>query len=94
METRRDVFLIFKETVNNSAKYSHCSEIKISIKFENQKLSINIFDNGKGFDVKKADSGNGLGNMRKRAEALHGTISINSEEGKGTHILLIVPVNA
>ncbi len=94
METRRDVFLIFKEAVNNSAKYSHCSEIKIRINFENKKLTINISDNGKGFDVQKADSGNGLGNMYKRAEALHGTISINSEEGKGTHISLIVPVNS
>lgn len=94
METRRDVFLIFKEALNNSAKYSHCTKIGIYITFDNRKLTINITDNGNGFDIHKADSGNGLGNMQKRAEALHGTISIKSNEGKGTQILLVVPVNS
>ncbi len=93
METRRDVFLILKEALNNSAKYSHCSEIRINIKYEFKKLIISISDNGKGFNVQKANSGNGLGNMNKRAEALHGSISIRSKMGNGTHILLIVPVN-
>lgn len=92
METRRDVFLIFKEAVNNTAKYSHCSEIKIRISQTNKKLILNISDNGKGFDVKKADSGNGLGNMKKRAESLNGAININSEANKGTSVSLIVPV--
>ena len=45
-----------------------------------------------GFDIKTADSGNGLGNMSKRAEALHGTIDIISNLGKGTEIILTVPV--
>ena len=92
METRRDVFLIFKEALNNSAKYSHCTKIDISVKFEGNKLIIRIIDNGTGFDIKTADSGNGLGNMSKRAEALHGTIDINSNLGKGTEIILTVPV--
>jgi signal transduction histidine kinase/ligand-binding sensor domain-containing protein len=92
METRRDVFLIFKEAVNNSAKYSHCSEIKIRISLENKKLMLSISDNGRGFDVQKADSGNGLGNMKKRAEALYGSISIKSDAKNGTSVSLIVPV--
>lgn len=92
METRRDVFLIFKETVNNCAKYSQCSEIKINIKHESKYLTISIYDNGKGFDLLKVDSGNGLGNMNKRAEALHGSLTIKSKEGNGTHTLLTVPV--
>jgi signal transduction histidine kinase len=92
METRRDVFLIFKEALNNSAKYSHCTKIDISVKFEGNKLIIHIIDNGTGFDIKTADSGNGLGNMSKRAEALHGTIDIISNLGKGTEIILTVPV--
>jgi signal transduction histidine kinase len=93
MEMRRDVFLIFKEALNNSAKYSHCSKIEIDVKFENNKLIIRIIDNGIGFDIRTADSGNGLGNMQKRAQSLHGKIDINSEEGKGTEISLIVPVS-
>lgn len=92
METRRDVFLIFKEALNNSAKYSHCSTIEIQITSENKKLGIHIIDNGIGFNTETADSGNGLGNMQKRAEALYGTIRFHSKEGKGTEILLTVPV--
>lgn len=92
METRRDVFLIYKEAVNNSAKYSQCSGVEIRLNFENSELIVSIIDNGKGFDVQKADSGNGLGNMTKRAEAMHGSITIQSREGAGTHIMLFVPV--
>ncbi len=92
MEIRRDVFLIFKEALNNSAKYSHCSKIEICVAFEGNKLIFSMIDNGIGFNVKSADSGNGLGNMQKRAESIHGKIDINSEEGNGTKILLIVPV--
>jgi signal transduction histidine kinase len=93
METRRDVFLIFKEVLNNSAKYSRCTKIEIRVTFETNKLNICMNDNGIGFDIRTADSGNGLGNMQKRAEALHGKIDIKSEEGKGTEISLTVPVN-
>jgi signal transduction histidine kinase len=93
METRRDVFLVFKEAVNNSAKYSHCTKIEIKITTENKKLMVNIIDNGSGFDIQTVDYGNGLGNMEKRAETLNGSIRIESIESIGTEILLTIPVN-
>lgn len=93
MEMRRDVFLIFKEAINNSAKYSRCTKIETRITHVNKKLSISIADNGVGFNVNTADSGNGLGNMQKRAETLRGSIAINSTEGEGTNIILTIPVN-
>jgi signal transduction histidine kinase/ligand-binding sensor domain-containing protein len=93
MEMRRDVFLIFKEAVNNSAKYSHCTKIEIRITHANKRLNISIADNGVGFNVNKADSGNGLGNMQKRAESLHGKINIKSNQNEGTEVSLIVPVS-
>lgn len=93
MEMRRDVFLIFKEAVNNSAKYSRCTKIEIRITHVNKKLNISIADNGVGFNVNTADSGNGLGNMQKRAETLRGSISINSAKGEGTNITLTIPIN-
>jgi signal transduction histidine kinase len=94
MESRRDLFLIFKEALNNSAKYSQCTQVKVYIGTENKKLVIRITDNGIGFNVQTADSGNGLGNMQKRAEVLRGLLNIKSEEGKGTEISLIIPVNS
>lgn len=93
MEMRRDVFLIFKEALNNSAKYSRCTKIEIHITHVNKKLNISIADNGVGFNVNTADSGNGLGNMQKRAETLRGSLIINSVEGEGTNITLTIPIN-
>lgn len=93
METRRDVFLIFKEAVNNSAKYSHCTKVEIRITHANKKLNISIADNGIGFNIPTTDTGNGLGNMQKRAESLHGIINIKSMQNGGTEISLIVPVS-
>lgn len=92
METRRDLFLVFKEAVNNTAKYSHCTKTEISLKLVNQRLYMAVSDNGQGFVVNSADGGNGLGNMQKRAELLKGTIEIKSQKGLGTEVILDIPV--
>lgn len=92
MEARRDFFLIFKEAVNNVAKYSRCSKCNIHIGLHNHRLLLDVEDNGIGFDVGSADSGNGLSNMQKRAQALKGRANINSKPGEGTKVTLNVPV--
>lgn len=93
MEARRDFFLVFKEAVNNAAKYSKCSKAEVEICVVKKQLLFHVKDNGIGFDVKSADGGNGLGNMQKRADALRGKLSIQSETGKGTTVLLNVPLD-
>jgi signal transduction histidine kinase/ligand-binding sensor domain-containing protein len=93
MEARRDFFLIFKEAVNNAAKYSKCEQAAVHVFVENNKLKLLVKDNGIGFDVKAADSGNGLGNMQKRAGALKGKLEMKSEIGTGTEVMLTVPLN-
>lgn len=92
MEARRDFFLVFKEAVNNAAKYSKCTKAEVMLLVEKKQLMLRVSDNGCGFDVKTADNGNGLGNMYKRADALHGKLRIESEMGKGTVIQLSVPL--
>lgn len=92
MEARRDFFLIFKEALNNAAKYSKATEVWVNIAMHNRQLSFTIKDNGIGFDVAKADGGNGLGNMQKRADGVNGKLRIRSVEGEGTEVRLIVPV--
>ncbi len=97
---RRNVYLIFKEAVNNAAKYSECSEMNIVLKVENRSLHLTIADNGKGFDSVHQDSlrnngmltGNGLYNMRQRAAEINGTINIQSSPGKGTSVDLVLPL--
>jgi signal transduction histidine kinase len=92
MEARRDFFLVFKEAVNNAAKYSKATMVDILIRMKNKKLQFEIKDNGVGFDVAGADGGNGMGNMKKRAEAMAGQLSIVSEKGAGTTVTLKIPV--
>ncbi|XVJ65274.1 MAG: hypothetical protein HEQ40_03560 [Lacibacter sp.] len=93
MEARRDFFLIFKEAVNNAAKYSKCDKAIVEVYVDHQKLILKVTDNGIGFDVKAADGGNGLGNMQKRADALRGKMQIHSSPGEGTMVTLTVPLN-
>lgn len=91
MEQRRDFFLIYKEAINNIAKYAHCKKTIITLELTQQKLTLSIADDGAGFDVAAADTGNGLNNMRKRAENL-GSITIESIPGSGTTVCLQIPV--
>jgi signal transduction histidine kinase len=89
---KRNVYLIFKEAVNNAAKYSGCTEMTIQLKMENRKLLLTISDNGQGFDTAMDTLGNGLTNMNKRAVELHATLDIKSSLGHGTVISLSMPI--
>ena len=91
MQMRKDYFLIFKESINNLAKYAACTEASISIqKIKNQIVTV-IADNGKGFDAQLLNSGNGLKNMQQRAAAIKGTVEINTAINKGTTVTLVIP---
>lgn len=92
MTARRDFFLFFKEAVNNLAKYSKASKASIHLGLHNKRLVLVIKDNGIGFDVDTVDSGNGLSNMRKRADLLKARININSKDNVGTVISLNMSV--
>ena len=89
MHTRKNLYLIFKEALNNAAKYADCSAIDVDIKEDNGKVKMVIKDNGKGFDLESAKQGNGLANMRQRAAQMKGTLLIQSEKGSGTVITLV-----
>ncbi len=88
MEQRRDIFLIFKEAVNNIAKYANATDVNIDVRLKDRLLSLIIKDNGIGFILQNADSGNGLNNMRDRAEKLKARFNISSETNNGTEIKL------
>jgi signal transduction histidine kinase/ligand-binding sensor domain-containing protein len=93
-DVRREVYLIFKECVNNLAKHARATEAKISISTEKDFLKIEIGDNGRGFDVRAETDGyggNGLPNMKKRAANLGGKFEIESAAGAGTRINLEIP---
>ncbi len=90
MDARRDLFLIFKEGINNAAKYSAASRVFISFKIEGAYFIMRIRDYGKGFDLENLGDGNGLENMKKRAANLNGVLEIITEPEKGTELKLKV----
>ncbi len=92
IEKRKNVFLIFKEAVNNAAKYSQCNEVKIDLSMNNHVLNLTIADNGKGFDAVQEKPGNGLRNMKARAEAIQGKLVIQSDAESGTSVMLQVTI--
>jgi len=92
MQMRRDLYLIFKEAINNLAKYSKCTRAEISIGRTLNKLVLCVKDNGAGFNMQQVKRGNGLTNMQVRATQLKAVINIQSEVLKGTVIRLEVPV--
>jgi signal transduction histidine kinase len=92
MEQRHDIFLIFKEAVNNIAKYANATQVSVDVALKGDKLLLIVKDNGIGFDVENADSGNGLNNMQKRAERLKGKFHILSQQNAGTTISIAIQI--
>jgi ligand-binding sensor domain-containing protein/two-component sensor histidine kinase len=92
IEKRKDFYLIFKEAINNLSKYSRATEASIKISSMNSLLSLIIHDNGTGFNASENYPGNGLKNMKARAEQLEGKIEIISGDQKGTTIVLRIPL--
>jgi two-component sensor histidine kinase len=88
MEERKNFYLIYKEAINNIAKYAECKDVWISMALDHSKILLEIKDNGKGFDVENIGEGNGLVNMKKRAEMLKGKLTITSKRGEGTLVRL------
>ena len=90
--TRKNLLLIFKEAINNAAKYSGASAITIHFRKIEDSLVVDIQDNGKGFDTQIMSSGNGLRNMKDRAASLRGKLELKSSAGAGTGISLSIPI--
>ena len=90
---RREVFLVFKESVNNLARHSQCREADIEFSLENDVLALKLSDNGRGFDTSRESDGHGLLSMRERARAIGGVFELISSPDKGTTITLKVPLD-
>jgi signal transduction histidine kinase len=91
MEIKNNIYLIFKESVNNLSKYSNCTMVNLSIIFDEKNIHLKIEDNGRGFNEEEIKHRGGLNNMKHRAEEIKGTIKIISVIGKGTIIELTLP---
>ena len=86
-----NIYRVIQEAVNNAMKYASASAISVRIDQGEGAVLIGIQDNGKGFDPDQVELGNGLNNMKKRARDIGGALEIQSDEQKGTRIVLSVP---
>ncbi|HEX6180927.1 MAG TPA: ATP-binding protein, partial [Chitinophagaceae bacterium] len=93
LEQKRNLYLIFKECLNNAIKYSNCTIIQLFITQQRKHLKMVIEDNGKGFTEASIAKGNGLNNIRKRAQEINGQARIESADGKGTRIDVLIKLN-
>ncbi len=93
MEKRRHFYLLFKEAVNNLAKYSNCKNATVRVNYLNGNLSLVVSDDGVGFNPNTAgETGNGLMTMQRRAKKLRAKLDIQSAVGKGTTISVLFPI--
>lgn len=86
------IYRIVQEALNNALKHSEATEIKLSLSYFKDHLSLFIADNGKGFDVNELSNGNGIRNMKERVNLTSGTINIFSDES-GTTIEIEIPTH-
>ena len=85
-----NIYRIIQEAVNNALKYASADEIEVNISKTQGQYQIEINDNGVGFNIDAIELGNGMNNMKKRANEIGGTLQIKSAN-KGTSVLLMVP---
>ncbi|RIV21203.1 hypothetical protein DYU11_17405 [Fibrisoma montanum] len=94
VEQRRNIYLIFKESINNAVKYADCSRIDVSLSVMGRQLRLLISDNGKGFDPATVRQGNGLANLQKRAREIKGKLTLTTAPGAGTQIELLMKLTS
>ncbi len=92
MEQRRDVFLMYKEMLNNIYKHAAARQVWINVSLQHNELGLEVTDDGKGFLSDIQSHRNGLKNLYQRSSKWNGSIRINSEEQKGTTININIPL--
>jgi signal transduction histidine kinase len=103
-EVRHNLFLAFKEALNNVLRHAHASEVRVSLKTSPDDFTIKIEDDGMGFadtlggvSAQASDrraGRNGLDNMKRRLRHIGGTCLIQSAVARGTSVEFGVPRNA
>jgi signal transduction histidine kinase len=97
-EARHNLFLAFEESLGNALKHGQPTRIRVDMQIAPSQFTITVEDNGRGFDPAAGEGatsghhGNGLQNMRQRLDILGGQCNIQSRPGRGTTVVLAVPL--
>jgi len=93
-ENKKDELILFRilqEFSSNTLKYAEAENLKITLNYLEDKLSIEVIDDGNGFDKATVEKGSGLINMKKRAELIKASFNLESDANKGTKLTVIYP---
>ena len=90
---KMNLYRIIQEAIQNINKYSKAKYVNVEFKIDKSNLSLSIKDDGIGFKTEVKTKGIGIKNMKSRVDKLNGKLSINSRNGNGTLIIIIVPLN-
>ncbi|MFZ2900337.1 MAG: two-component regulator propeller domain-containing protein [Saprospiraceae bacterium] len=93
-QQRRHCMMLFKEAISNCLQYAGAQNAWLTAVVEEGRVVVEFGDNGKGFDPGEAEQGNGLKNMKSRAEKTGAELVIFSKPGHGTTIRLAYPIPA
>jgi signal transduction histidine kinase len=88
MEQRKNTYLIYKEAINNAAKYAKAGKVEVCFEKQGKDLVMTVQDDGAGMSTDNFSVGNGLQSMKQRASELNGNLEIQTAPGQGTRIRL------
>jgi signal transduction histidine kinase len=89
-----NLYRIVQEAVNNAVKYAGFNQMEISFTKSNGSLTIEIKDDGRGFELNETtEKGYGLINIKERARQFGGDLHLTTQPGEGTHVVVVVPLN-
>jgi signal transduction histidine kinase len=88
------LFRVIQESLQNVFKHAKASRIDISFHYQPHLLKIQVIDNGEGFVPEKKQKGSGLGlmNMQHRVQLAGGELSLETKEGEGTKVSILIPL--
>lgn len=89
---RKNLMMIFKESINNACKYSESPKMEISISQNNRRIKLEIRDFGCGFEPEIITKGNGMTNMKNRAVEMGAKLAVFSKQNQGTSVKLNIPL--
>jgi PAS domain S-box-containing protein len=93
IETKTELFRITQESLTNVMRHSKAENVTVEITDDEESIRLKIIDDGNGFDTTVMKNTLGLIGLRERAVSLNGSLRIESEIGKGTTVLAIIPKN-
>jgi PAS domain S-box-containing protein/LPXTG-motif cell wall-anchored protein len=91
MEIKTELFRMTQESLTNVMRHANADHVTVQLTEDKEKIYLRITDDGKGFDVKVKKNTLGLIGLRERAVSINGKLSVESQAGKGTTVLAVIP---